>query len=227
MLFALLTLAACNDYNFDKENDVWGGDSGTTAPDRPSDADDTGGDDTGPGDTSPDPDDPGTPPDSLPPEVIEGECEGTNAVSISPTIYVTTSAPTAATTLTASEAGWYHLYDYTIAESGESQRNETAYIQVSNSTNPDGHPALANCGDDWIVEDADNDGGLPTGSRIYLGTFWLDAGDNTLSLMHFCPLYEAGSCSSFHDTDDSSSTCESGNVNSVHLEGEGLCVTEA
>ena len=100
-------------------------------------------------------------------------------------------------------------------------------MRVVSDTVPDGAPYFTNCGADWFVADADNDATPPTGARLHLGTFWLDAGDNTLYLNHYCPVYRAGECTWLHDTVDGSSTCDSSNANSVHIEGDGICVVRA
>jgi len=193
-----------------------GGDGGTDGGTDGGDGGDGGGDDTG------------EPPRDGPPVEITDECPDGATVSMSPSeIYVLSWDSTAATaTLTASDSGYFHIYDYSIAESGSSQWNESGYVRVSNATNTGGEPVYANCGYDWIVSDSDNYGPLPSGSRIYIGTFWLDAGSNTLTLNHYCPLYRAGECPAFHKT-DTSDTCDNDGVNSVHVVADGLCVTPA
>ncbi len=163
----------------------------------------------------------------LPPEtVMDDPCpDDVNATFGPGEIYVKSWDRTQdAGVLTAAVAGLYHVYDFTIAESGSSQHNESAFFRVSNATNPEGFPELSNCRDEWVVQDADNDGALAVGQRIYVGTFWLDEGDNALSMHHFCPLVREGACPDLHIEDDPGGTCDSGNVNSVHFVGEGLCL---
>ena len=59
------------------------------------------------------------------------------------------------------------------------------------------------------------------------GTFWLSEGENTIEMMHYCPVYRDGSCSSLHNSDDSGSTCDSSDYNSAHFDGSGLCLVAA
>ena len=82
---------------------------------------------------------------------------------------------------------------------------------------------MANCEDDWIIRDADNDPALPAVLQ-FGGTFWLDAGSNEVSMHHYCPRIRDGSCSILHDTSVEESTCDSSNANSVHMVGEAFCV---
>ncbi len=238
----LLALAlACNDYDFKSGADAAGADTGL--PDAPDDrgggtdggttnGGTTDGGTTDGGTTDGGTTDGGTDTDTglpdEPPEELIPDCDPGATATMSPgEIYVTSwDQPSATATLSADQAGFYHIYDYSIAESGASQRNETAYLRVTNGTRPEGEPVYANCGYEWLVRDADNDGPLPEGSRIYIGTFYLEAGDNTLNLYHYCPLYRAGECPSFQDssTDD---TCDGSGANSVHILAEGLCLVKA
>ena len=121
-------------------------------------------------------------------------------------------------------AGWYHIYDYALSESGSSQRNESVFLRVPNSDHPEGLPRYANCEQDWIVLDADNQSTPGPQSRQYIGTFWLTKGHNDVQLNHYCPLYRSGQCASFHNTDDANATCDSTNGNSAHLLGKGVCM---
>ena len=184
-----------------------------------------------PDDEPPDDDDPpgdfGDPPNGDPPSDWHDDCDGGTKATSSSSIYVLSWDPTQMdATVSTGTSAWYHIYSSHIAESGSSQRNESAYYRVPNSANPSGAPRWGNCGSDWVVRDADNGGGPPA-SLIYVGTFWLEKGDNTLEMHHFCPVYRSGSCSAYHVTSDSGSTCDSGNANSVHFEGSGICVTRA
>ena len=160
--------------------------------------------------------------ESMPIELSDECTPDTTATFNASEIYVLSwNETTAQASITASVAGLYHIYDYSIAESGSSQQNESAYLRIYNTTNPSGTPEYSNCNDDWIVSDPDNNGALPQGTRIYMGTFWLDAGSNTLELNHYCPLFRSGECTSFHNNNTS---CNDTNVNSVHYTGEGLCL---
>ncbi len=231
---ALLLLAGmgCNDYSFGK-GDGNLAETGLFTPGdsaSPGDSADNPGDSDDPGDPyDEDTGDPsGDPSDGPPGTILEGDCpEGTVATFDSDEIYVLSWDPTVATgVLSTDYSGWYNVYDYSIAESGSSQTNESAYFRITNAASSEGKPYWSNCEDEWVVQDADNDG-FPSDSRIYIGTFWLEAGANTLYMYHYCVLYRDGYCPEFHITDDSSSTCDSDGANSVHFEGEGLCLVSA
>lgn len=212
---AFLVLAAgCSDYGFGSDPEVGdpldsgtgeeGGDSGTP--------DETG--DTG---------------DSMPDPILEGDCpEGTVATFDQDEIYVKSWERTEATgVLTTAYDGWYHVYDYSLAESGDEQTNESIYLRITNGARTYGKPLYANCeGEDWVVADSDNDG-FPSDSRIYVGTFWLQAGDNDLTLHHYCPRYREGACPEHHVETDADSTCDSDGPNSAHFYGEGICLVSA
>ena len=206
-----LTCLSCSaDYGFVPKNGGGAGDD--TAVDDPGDTEDTGPSDTGE-------------PPSPPPVLMQSDCPEDARSSISESIAVLSWDTTSASTeITAGGPGWYHLYDYSIVESGASQTNESAYLRIRNAQRPTGEPLWGNCGSDWVVQDADNQGALAQGTRIYMGTFWLEAGANRLELVHYCPTFRDGSCQDLHITDDPSGTCDSGNVNSVHLEGQGICL---
>lgn len=166
------------------------------------------------------PDDPPTddPPD---PEPEPDDCAASGTVTVTGTLWTGSYSGPRSTVVRASAAGWYHLYDAYVAESGASQLNESAYIHVSNSVNPSGRPATGNCEGEYIVVDNDNSGPRP--SQVFIGTFYLTAGDNTLTLNHYCPLQRAGRCGAFHNASASWSTCGSGNINSVHLDLRAFC----
>jgi hypothetical protein len=123
--------------------------------------------------------------------------------------------------------GWFHVYDLAIAESGPSQRNESAFLRIPNDLRPDGEPALANCGLDWLTADLDNDGPLPADTTQYLGTFLLVEGPNRVEIHHFCGLYRQGYCEAFHDMVDAGSLCDTSNPNSVHVTGLAVCLEPA
>ncbi|MEE2829047.1 MAG: hypothetical protein VX498_07660 [Myxococcota bacterium] len=140
-------------------------------------------------------------------------------------IYVLDSGATEATaTLVVPVAGLYAVYDTAVYESGASQTNETGYLRIRNSHNPEGTPAIANCGDEYIVADNDNSGSPPA-ALIYLGTFDLDEGENNLTLHHFCPLFDQGQCEAFHNgAPDDASGCYGNGPNSIHLVGDAICL---
>ncbi len=166
------------------------------------------------------PDDPptDTPPDPIP---DPADCTAGATVTVAGAVWTGSYSSPRSTVIRASASGWYHLYDAYVAESGASQRNESGYLNVSNPFNPSGKPAAGNCNGEYIVVDNDNSG--PPPSQVFIGTFYLQAGDNTLTLHHYCPLQRAGQCGAFHVTSASSSTCGSGNVNSIHLDLRAFC----
>jgi len=125
--------------------------------------------------------------------------------------------------ITANTAGLYAIYDRSLAESGPSQTNESAYLQVTTDANPAGQPEEGNCAGWWVVVDDDNDGAPPQ-DPVFLGTFWLERGENPVTLHHYCKLYRAGQCQDFHNPSPKNGSCDSDNWNSVHLLGEGVCL---
>lgn len=216
------SLTACSDYEFSTEH--WptrADDSGLGDPEE--DGGDGGGSTGGGGG-----DDGGDPHEDPPEELIDDCRDGNVATLPSGGMVVLSWDPTTDVgTLATAVSGWYHVYDYTIAESGSSQTNETARFRITNAGNPEGTPRYANCGEDWWVMDADNDGELPEGTRIYIGTFWLEPGQNDLTMEHLCPTLRAGECTELHETGDAGSTCDTSNPNSVHFDGEGICIVPA
>ncbi len=140
-------------------------------------------------------------------------------------IYVLAWNNTQATaTLVTPVAGLYDVYDTEVSESGASQTNESGYIRIANDHNPSGVPEWGNCVNDWIVPDVDNDG-PPALPWVYLGTFDLNDGDNQVILSHYCPIFRAGECGTFHVGDpDAASGCNDSGPNSIHLNAEGICL---
>jgi hypothetical protein len=166
-------------------------------------------------------------PEQPPPEELD-ECPDGSMATLAGGVYAYSWDPTEMSgTLDAEASGWYHLYDFALSESGDSQWNESAYLRVHNGGNSNGQPKWANCEADWVQVDSDNYGAPSSGTRSYLGTFWLDAGSNSFTFHHYCPLFRDGLCTDLHNTDDSASTCDAGNWNSVHFEGEGICIVLA
>ena len=84
----------------------------------------------------------------------------------------------ASTRAAVTDAGWFHLYDTSVAESGAGQMNESVYFRVTNGSDGPGLPLDSNCDGECIVADPDNARDQPAGSRVYRGTFWFDAGTN-------------------------------------------------
>lgn len=219
----LLLALACTDYELNAPNDATG--------ERDGPPDLTSGGDSGTWDTGPeDPEEPelADPPTGGPPEIFLDDCPDGIQVDFSPgEIYVKANDSSVATgTLNSTQTGWFHVYDTTIAESGSAQKNETAFVRIANADVPDGLPVWGSCGDDWIVKDADNSGS-PKGEKIYLGTFWLQEGDNALTLEHVCNLVAQGECASELNQVSGHMCEDTGNPNSVHVLAEGLCVVRA
>lgn len=221
----IATLLACSEYGLDPhqpkpeltEHDGSGDSHDTRDPRDPTPSDDDGPD--------PDPDDP---PEHPPAESLDHDCpEDQLAVFSEDEIWVGAHGNTTASgALHAPAAGWYHVYNTHIVESGATQHNESVFFHVPNATHPDGLPAFGNCGDDYVVVDGDNDG-PPAGNQTLIGTFWLDAGDNELVMTHYCTLYDQGRCPEHHIDQPSSQTCDTNNINSVHFMGFGVCLVPA
>lgn len=119
--------------------------------------------------------------------------------------------------LRATTAGWYHIYrmpNKIMADSGNHQRNETAFLSIPNGMNLGGKPHSSSgphCNGWRLMMDIDNDGPPPydeTAEINYGGTFYLNAGDNIVSYNHFCKMQNMiGGCDTYEDlvpTDDSS-----------------------
>jgi hypothetical protein len=140
-------------------------------------------------------------------------------------IYVLSWDPTeASATLVSPLGGLFAVYDSDVYESGGSQTNESGFVRIRNSANPEGAPTTPNCGLEYIVQDNDNDGSPPA-PLIYMGTFSLVAGANDLTLYHFCPLFRQGYCQTYHVGDSSASSgCDDSGPNSIHVSGEGFCL---
>lgn len=88
-------------------------------------------------------------------------------------------------------SGWYRLYKGNVAESGARQRNESSYFRVKNDANPEGRPleSESNCNGEFVVRDYDNGGLVET--RVYLGTFYLDAeSENVIEMRHYCAIQD-------------------------------------
>ncbi len=124
-------------------------------------------------------------------------------------------------TLQVETAGWYEIFNERLAESGPSQRNESAYFRIPNSSGP-GFPQESNCGSDFVLVDDDNDG--PVEEPRSIGTFWLDAGENRIEMHHYCKYYSDGQCLDLHDSEDPDKTCDADNYDSVHFQASTLCI---
>jgi len=232
----LLALSACSDQSFAnlKSTEPGGADTSDGGEEADADTDtDTDSDTDADTDTDTDtdvdtavPDEPSIddPPDDGPPESYIDDCPDEVSVTLDPVeIYVLSHTTTTATAvLTTSSKGWFHVYDTAIAESGSAQQNETGFVRISNASNPGGLPLYPNCASDYIVQDSDNSGPAP-GPMEYLGTFWLDEGENTLTLQHVCNLVNAGACSEYMN-DVPGQMCGDTGSNSVHVMVEGLCL---
>ena len=236
----LLTLSACaSDYKVGSEaegevlfstTDPTGDDDDDDGPD-PDDAgddDDDAGDDDDDvpaGDDDDDDGEPFRPRDEPPTPFGDVECSaGSIATWLSGELVVFSDDDPVSGVLVVDEAGLYDVYDLSVAESGPSQTNESAFLRVPNVFDGDGHPSplgTLNCDDDYIALDPDNAGPVPAGSTQYLGTFGFVKGDNEVELHHYCEQYLRGDCTGFHDV--AGTPCTSG-INSVHFTGQAVCL---
>jgi hypothetical protein len=169
----------------------------------------------------------GDPP--VPPDEVLSNCASPAASAewSNGEIWVATNGSTAQSgDLHVTGSGWFHIYSAYSAESGASQQNESAFYRIENEVSVEGAPQFGNCGTDWIVQDGDNDAPWTEGAYIYIGTFELVEGVNTLNLFHYCLLFWEGECSEFHFEEELSSTCDSSNPNSAHFSGD-LCLLGA
>jgi hypothetical protein len=120
-------------------------------------------------------------------------------------------------------AGWYHLWNDPPANDGAAQWNESAFLRIRNTTFPTGSTVLTNCASDWVAVDVD--GVAPVPLAQYLGTFWFDAGTNTVDVFHFCAVVRAGICTNLENTTDPNTTCAN-DGNRLRMVSDGLCVQE-
>lgn len=170
---------------------------------------------------------PSDPPEA--PEEVLTNCEssGASASWDDGEIWVATNGSTSRSgDLDVTGSGWFHIYSAYSAESGASQQNESAYYRIENELSADGASQFANCGTEWIVQDGDNEVPWTDSEYVYIGTFELAEGVNTLKIFHYCLLYWEGECPEFHLEADLSSTCDSVNPNSAHFSGD-LCLLSA
>lgn len=168
---------------------------------------------------------PDVPPETTPPKFISG-CESPDATAIwdGGEIWVATNGAMERTgAVTVSAEGLFDVYSAFSAESGDTQWNESSFYRFENELSPEGESSESNCSEEWVVRDADNFESWEAGDFIYIGTFLLAEGENTMQLSHYCLLYEEGECQEFHFEDEPSSTCGSDNPNSAHFSGE-LCL---
>jgi len=140
---------------------------------------------------------------------------GLVAMSWDPPVYGSLDAPF---------EGDFDVYHLVAAESGAAQTNESFLLRLSSTANLTGLPLSGNCDDDFVVVDSDNLATPVAGTMQYAGTFHLAQGYNLVEARHYCELYRAGRCPEHHDPVTS---CDSTNVNSVHLEGDAVCLVPA
>lgn len=126
-------------------------------------------------------------------------------------------------TLSSPVRGWYDVYDRSWANSGPDQYNESALVRVTNAAAPLGTPVVPNCLDQWAAIDPFN-AVDPGAALLYVGTFWVEAGDNGFELEHLCPTIRAGSCANLEQTGDPDTTCAADDTNEVHFPGHDLCL---
>lgn len=79
-------------------------------------------------------------------------------------------------------AGYYRITASVWYNSGDAQKNESFFLQLKNSANSIVHPIDPNAGVDKVVPD---DPGAPHVKDRDAGTFYLTAGDVTISLHHY------------------------------------------
>ncbi len=110
------------------------------------------------------------------------------------------------------KTGYFRIYDAELSESCQDQVDETGYLTVENSCNPEGWAAEANQDNRYLVLDSDNtdpceqDSDCEAGrvcregnahgnccvpeTPTFMGTFLLVEGeDNRICLRHWCPEY--------------------------------------
>jgi len=109
-------------------------------------------------------------------------------------------------TLWVPETAYYRLFGPNFAGSCASQLDESAYFTATNSCNPAGWPDERNAGDRFVRQDPDNtppcnsdaecapgshcDGDCCAPDRVFLGTFFLVAGErNEVCMNHGCTAY--------------------------------------
>lgn len=134
------------------------------------------------------------------------------------------------------EAGRYQLFFVDPQEGPDSQKNESFYALVRNSSNPNGFPEaqpdpkVPNCLNTlYVVQDQNNGKERRANRRIFIGTFKLVKGDNTITIKHYCSLYNAGVCQELHLPPDGDPKkdggCQTSSANSVHFQpAKSFCV---
>jgi len=113
-------------------------------------------------------------------------------------------------TVRVDETAYYAIFDTELSESCDDQLDETGYLTVQSSCNPEGWAVERNAGDRFLVADSDNtmrcvddsDCGAGRVCRegtshgnccvpadpVFMGTFLLVAGeDNVICINHWCP----------------------------------------
>jgi hypothetical protein len=141
------------------------------------------------------------------------------------------------------DTGYYAIYDKDLAESCSDQLDESGFLTVHNSCNPDGYANQANVDDMYVVTDVDNTGrdcaedpnvvcgpGLVCNEHpqsthgsccvpdapTYMGTFLLTAGEaNVICIRHWCQIYLSDP-TRYANTFVSDREC-GGSVNSIHF----------
>ena len=141
-------------------------------------------------------------------------------------------------TLTVTKTAYYKIFDTELSESCSDQLDETGYLRISNSCNPNGVAVEANAGDRFVVIDSDNSPACTKDAECksdevcrqgnnhgrccvpkkptFMGTFLLVAGEkNKICLYHWCPVWAAEKSKSGTDLGFVTSGCKG--VNSVHF----------
>ncbi len=221
VLLPILLVCACSEYGLDQPQPPEQG--AGTDDERLSDDDDSaldGTDDDTTGDTVN---------EGIPDDFGTVDCENGTAATWSPGEVVALSYDVGPSlgVLNSPLAGTFHIYDIVPAESGGGQRNESMYLRITHASESVGMPLTGNCLGDFIVVDPDNQASLPTDTTQYLGTFRLEAGDNDVEVWHACPRIRDGECAEQHIEDEPAGTCDSNNINSVHMTGQAICLVPA
>lgn len=141
-------------------------------------------------------------------------------------------------TLTVTKTGYYRLYDTELSESCKTQQDETGYLTVANSCNPDGWALESNLGKRFVVLDSDNTNNCKkdsecSGGRVcrngtnggtccvpsqptFMGTFLLVAGENNkICLNHLCPEWREEKQKSGKDIGFVTAGCST--IDSIHF----------
>jgi hypothetical protein len=174
------------------------------------------------------------PPTTQPPFVFSDDKDGTDDGQL----VALNDGKVPCGTLRVDKTGYYRIFDLELSESCAKQKDETGWVTIANSCNPDGWAIEANADKRFLIVDADNTndcskdsecaGGLTcrdgtNGGRCcvspkptFMGTFLLVAGeDNEVCLHHWCPIWSAEKAKSGQDLGFVTADCKG--INSIHF----------